>query len=192
MTAAAGRAPIGVIGVQFTDTCIDTIFVNDEAGRLFGYSPSEIKRLILDPRENFFLRVWHFDDWRRMFTMAFSALVQQVEQTATKGRFFHSSGASLFSFPFCFRSFLLLFRYSHMFLSLFVVVSRHPLRSCMERSVHIQRRGHADIRGDLHQRPINPCTISVPSHAAAAASSTLRFNSRHQRRGCQHQQRALA
>lgn len=93
MTLSLGRAPIGVMGVQFTDSCIDSIFVNDEAARMFGYTPAEIKRLVLDPRENFFLRVWHFDDWRRMFTMSFFALVQRLEHISTRGHFFHSNGA---------------------------------------------------------------------------------------------------
>lgn len=93
MTVSCGRAPIGVLGVQFSDSSIEAIFVNDEAARLFGYTAAEIKRLVLDPRENFFLRVWHFEDWRRMFMMSFAALVQQQERTSTRGRFYHSSGS---------------------------------------------------------------------------------------------------
>jgi hypothetical protein len=94
MTMACGQAPVGVLGVRFTDACIDSIFVNDEATRLLGYSACELRRMILDPTDQIFLRIWHYDDWRRMFTMSFMALVQRQERISTRVRVFTASGTA--------------------------------------------------------------------------------------------------
>eukprot|EP00698_Gefionella_okellyi_P005646 TRINITY_DN1511_c0_g1_i1.p1 TRINITY_DN1511_c0_g1~~TRINITY_DN1511_c0_g1_i1.p1 ORF type:complete len:408 (+),score=69.41 TRINITY_DN1511_c0_g1_i1:1039-2262(+) len=89
---AYGRAPVGVIAVKFTDSTTQALYVNDEAANLFGYSVEELSELIMDPRENFFLRLWHYDDWKKMIKDTFMTLVNQQERHVLRGRFYHTSG----------------------------------------------------------------------------------------------------
>jgi len=96
MRQAYGRAPIGVLGIKFNNSSIEAMFANKEVADMFGFTVEEMERLTADPRESFFLRVWHYDDWKKMIAQHFTALVRGEEKVVIKGRFYHSSGMTIY------------------------------------------------------------------------------------------------
>lgn len=85
-------APFGVIVSQFGENDVDQVYCNEEASRLLGYSPEEIARGVADPTDSFWMRVWQVEDYQRLFSQSFGAMLQQQSGTRTRGWFNHSSG----------------------------------------------------------------------------------------------------
>jgi len=88
------HVPFAVISVLFSETWANDVYVNEEAEKLFGYNNDEMRQLILNPREGFFLRVWHADDLPRVFSAKFLSLLRQTERFRTRCRFLKKNGKS--------------------------------------------------------------------------------------------------